>query len=161
MRILISVSNKDGIVDFVRKLDGEVIATYGTAKFLQKHGIQARKVSDLTGFEESRELKTLHSSIYSEIFFGKIGMVVVNLYPFEEYPSIDNIDIGGVTLLRAAAKNYDKVIVVSSPEQYGKVISKMDNVTEAFRLKLAYEAFECVARYDRTIAQWFKEKVEE
>jgi len=156
----VSVSDKRGIVEFVRNLEAEIIATEGTAKYLKENGIKVKNISDITGIKESRNLKTLHTKIYTDIFSGKIDVVVVNLYPFMENPCIENIDIGGVSLLRAAAKNYKKVLVLSSPEQYEEVLSRIDNLTEDFRLRLAREAFEYTASYDRAIAEWFKEKEE-
>ncbi len=160
MEVLISVSDKTGLVEFAGKLDGEVISTDGTARFLEENGIKITTTSELTGFEERRELKTLHHVIYEDVFSGKIGMVVVNLYPFEDEPSIDNIDIGGVSLLRAAAKNYSKVLPVCNPGRYQEVLRRMDNndLTEEFRRELALEAFEYVAKYDTAIAEWFKEQ---
>lgn len=156
MSILISVSDKTGLVDFAGKLEEKIISTEGTAKFLEENGIEVTRISDLTGIEERRELKTLHHRIYEEMFSGRIGMVVVNLYPFEQEPCLENIDIGGVTLLRAAAKNYKKVLPVCNPERYEEVLKKMNNLTEEFRQELALETFDYVARYDKAIAEWFQ-----
>lgn len=156
MAVLISVSDKTGLVEFAGKLEEEIISTGGTARFLVENGIEVTRVSDLTGVEERRELKTLHHQIYEDILSGKIGMVVVNLYPFEEEPSTANIDIGGVSLLRAAAKNYHKVLPVCSPGRYEEVLSRRNDLTEEFRKKLAIQTFEYVARYDTAIAEWFK-----
>lgn len=156
MLILISVSDKTGLVEFTQKLKGKIISTDGTALFLEENGIEVNRVSDFTGLKESRELKTLHHRIYEGIFFGEIEMVVVNLYPFEQEPSIDNIDIGGVCLLRAAAKNYMRVLPVSNPERYQEVVSKMNSMTEEFRRELAFETFGYITRYDKAIADWFK-----
>jgi len=159
MRALISVSNKEGIAKFaarLKELGIEILATEGTAKYLEEEGIKVRRVSELTGLEESHQLKTLHPLVYEAIFSGEIGIVVVNLYPFEKEPCIDNIDIGGVALLRAAAKNYKSCLAVSRPEQYDEVVETLKKgVTEEFRLKLACEAFEYVAAYDKAIAKWF------
>lgn len=156
MAVLISVSDKTGLLGFAGKLKDEIISTGGTDRFLEEKGIKVTRISDLTGVEERRELKTLHHPIYEGIFSGKIWMVVVNLYPFEQEPGIDNIDIGGVSLLRAAAKNYHKVLPVCSPERYEEVLQMIDNLTEEFSRELAAETFEYVARYDMAIAEWFK-----
>ncbi len=156
MSILISVNDKTGLVEFAGKLEEEIISTGGTARFLEENDIKVTRIKDLIGIEESRELKTLHHQIYEDILSGKIGMVVVNLYPFEEEPSITNIDIGGVSLLRAAAKNYHKVLPVCSPGRYEEVLSRRNNLTEEFRKKLAIQTFEYVARYDMAIAEWLK-----
>jgi phosphoribosylaminoimidazolecarboxamide formyltransferase/IMP cyclohydrolase len=158
MRVLISVFDKSGLVSFAKKLSGEIIATQGTANFLRTKGIDVKDISVITGMDESRELKTIHNRIYTDIFSGNIGMVVVNLYPFEEEPCIENIDIGGVCLLRAAAKNYKKVLAVCNPNQYGRVLSNMNDLDESFRLKLASEVFDYIARYERAISRWFSEK---
>ncbi|AEA47975.1 phosphoribosylaminoimidazolecarboxamide formyltransferase [Archaeoglobus veneficus] len=162
MRALISVSNKEGVAEFTAKLEEmgiEIFATEGTARSLEERGVRVRRLSELTGLKETHQLKTLHPAIYEAIFSGEIGMVVVNLYPFEEEPCIENIDIGGVTLLRAAAKNYRRCLAVSKPEQYDDVIKNLkEGLTEEFRLKLASEAFEYVAAYDKAIAEWFRTK---
>ncbi len=144
MRALISVSNKAGIAEFTARLKEvgiEILATEGTARYLEERGIKVRRLSELTGLKETHQLKTLHPAIYEAIFSGEIGIVVVNLYPFEKELCLENIDIGGVTLLRAAAKNYRRCLVVSRPEQYDEVIENLKNVTEEFRLRLACEAF--------------------
>ncbi len=159
MRALISVSSKEGVAEFAAKLEEmgiEILATEGTAKHLEERGVKVKRMSELTGLKETHLLKTLHPAVYEAIFSGEIGMVVVDLYPFEENPCIENIDIGGVTLLRAAAKNYRQVLVISSPEQYREVIvNLLKGVTEEFRLKLACKAFERIARYDAAISEWF------
>lgn len=159
MSILISVSDKTGLVEFAGKLEEKIISTEGTAKFLEENGIEVTRISDLTGIKERRELKTLHHRIYEEMFSGRIGMVVVNLYPFEQEPCLEKIDIGGVTLLRAAAKNYKKALPVCSPRRYEEVLKKMNNLTEEFRQELALETFDYVARYDKAIAEWFQKRV--
>ncbi|OYT59039.1 bifunctional phosphoribosylaminoimidazolecarboxamide formyltransferase/inosine monophosphate cyclohydrolase, partial [Euryarchaeota archaeon ex4484_178] len=149
MRAIISVSNKDGLESFAREiaeLGYEIIATGGTWRYLNSQGIQAKKVEEITNFPEilGGRVKTLHPAIMGGILarkeeelqdlnIGAIDMVVVNLYPFEKFVDaseedlIENIDIGGVALLRAAAKNYERVIVVSSPEQYEEVINLLKN----------------------------------
>ncbi|HET6514197.1 MAG TPA: bifunctional phosphoribosylaminoimidazolecarboxamide formyltransferase/IMP cyclohydrolase, partial [Thermodesulfovibrionales bacterium] len=145
-RVLISVSNKRGVVDFAQALSArgiEILSTGGTAKTLREAGIPVTEVSDYTGFPEMLDgrLKTLHPKIHGGLLsrrsnprdmedikkfgIGTIDMVVVNLYPFEETISkpnvtfeeaIENIDIGGPTMLRAAAKNFGDVAVVVDPE---------------------------------------------
>jgi len=159
MRALISVSNKEGIAEFAARLeemDIKILATEGTAKYLEENRIRVRRLSELTGLKESHQLKTLHPAVYEAIFSGEIGIVVVNLYSFEKEPCIENIDIGGVSLLRAAAKNYKHCLVVSSPESYDEVVANLENgISEQFRLKLACKAFERVAAYDEAITRWF------
>jgi len=157
-RALISVSEKDGIVEFGRQLEAlgiEIVSTGGTARLLQANGVKCREVSDLTGAPEILDgrVKTLHPRIHGAILslpkkeshvatlerenIEPIDMVVVNLYPFEKIAAaagstleeaLDEIDIGGVTLLRAAAKNFENVIVVSAPEQYGWVHDELRHV---------------------------------
>ncbi len=184
MRTLISVSDKTGLEDFARKLVSlgyEIISTGGTYKFLREHGIPATKVEEITGFGEmlGGRVKTLHPAIHGAILAKKkedlekygikgIDMVVVNLYPFEKYRNaeeedmIENIDIGGVALLRAGAKNYERVIVVSSPNQYDEVIDllKEEKFTLERRREYALEAFAKTASYDAMIynALWSKFK---
>ncbi len=175
MRALISVSDKTGIVEFAGalvELGWEVVSTGGTHRYLEEHGIPARKVEELTGFPEllNGRVKTLHPAIHGAILARKpeelngtgiepMDMVVVNLYPFEKFADaeeqemIENIDIGGVALLRAAAKNYERVIVVSAPEQYEEVISLLRSgaFTRDMRLKYAMRAFAITASYDSLI----------
>ncbi|KPK71255.1 hypothetical protein AMJ87_07525, partial [candidate division WOR_3 bacterium SM23_60] len=124
-RALISVANKEGIVQLakvLKKLSFEIIATGGTAKLLQDNGVSVVKISDYTGGSESSRVKTLSQRIAREILeTGEIGLVVCNLYPFYEQKGktademIEFIDIGGVTLIRAAAKNHRRVGVVFDP----------------------------------------------
>ena len=178
MRALISVSDKEGLEDFARFLaeNGyEIIATGGTKKFLDERGIKAISVEEITGYPEilNGRVKTLHPAIHGAILAERkedlekynlkgIDMVVVNLYPFEknignERDMIENIDIGGVALLRAAAKNYKRVLVVSSPSQYEEVIEaiKKGEINEEFRRKYALEAFALTASYDAMIYNSF------
>lgn len=166
-KALISVANKEGIVEFAKALKGmgfEIIATGGTQKLLSDNDIEAIKVSDYTGGSESERVKTLSQRIAKEILeTGDIGLVVCNLYPFfaqkgkplEEM--IELIDIGGVTLIRAAAKNYKKVCVVHDPNQYEYVIDALqkDQADENLRLELAKNAFDYIAWYDAIIAGYF------
>ena len=182
MRALISVSDKSGLEEFAKELVSlgyEIIATGGTYRFLKERNIEAKKVEDITGYAEmlNGRVKTLHPRIHGAILaksgedlkeynIEPIDIVVVNLYPFEKYRDaeeedmIENIDIGGVALLRAAAKNYKRVIVVSSIEQYQEVISllKEGNVDEEKRRALALEAFATTAAYDIMIYNSFWKK---
>lgn len=166
-KVLISVANKDGLVEFAKSLKEsgfEIIATGGTQKLLAENGIEAVKISDYTGGSESERVKTLSQRIAKEILeTGEIGMVVCNLYPFfaQKDKTLDEmielIDIGGVTLIRAAAKNYKKVSVVYDSAQYEAIISalKEEKMDEAFRLELARKAFDYIAWYDAVIAEYF------
>ena len=186
LRALISVSNKEGIVDFVkalRKRKVEIISTGGTAKLLEENNVKVMSVSDYTGFPEILDgrVKTLHPKIYGALLakqsdleqveklkeFGisKIDMVVVNLYPFEatvakpEYTlsdAIENIDIGGVSLLRAASKNYRDVIVITDPKDYLLILEEMNKndgeLSQETRMRLAVKAFSVTAHYDGHIS---------
>lgn len=166
-RALISVANKEGIVQLakvLKKLSFEIIATGGTAKLLQDNGMIVVKVSDYIGGSESSRVKTLSQRIAREILeTGEIGLVVCNLYPFFEQKGktademIEFIDIGGVTLIRAAAKNHKKVGVVFDPQQYPKIMDALKNhtLTEDVRLSLAQQAFDYIAWYDAIIADYF------
>jgi phosphoribosylaminoimidazolecarboxamide formyltransferase/IMP cyclohydrolase len=155
-RAIISVSDKEGIVDFSKKLVDrgvEIISTGGTASLLEKNGIKTRAVADVTGFPEMLDgrVKTLHPKIFAGLLarrdlpehmeqiqkmgIGKIDMVVVNLYPFKQTvlrqgaaleEIIENIDIGGPSMIRAAAKNYGSVAVVTNPASYGSILAEME-----------------------------------
>ncbi|KUG03672.1 imp cyclohydrolase / phosphoribosylaminoimidazolecarboxamide formyltransferase [hydrocarbon metagenome] len=185
-RALISVSNKDGIVNFARgleKMGFEIISTGGTYQTLQDAGVKVVKVSELTGFPEILDgrVKTLHPKVHGGILarrtddhlqqlqnndISTIDMVCVNLYPFRETVSkeqvkledaIENIDIGGPTMIRSAAKNYQDVIVVVKPEFYESVLNTLQeqgDIGEDMRLKLALEAFSHTASYDAMITAY-------
>lgn len=178
-RAIISVYDKTGIVEFAKKIAGEyeIISTGGTFQALKDAGVDAIEVSDVTQFEELLDgrVKTLHPNIHAGILaqesqfaeieaknIAPIDLVVVNLYPFIEASSkdfrleelVEYIDIGGVTLLRAAAKNFERVSVLSSPTQYNEFL-KTDNTQEA-RQKLALEVFKITASYDAAIANAFE-----
>ncbi|MBN2259434.1 MAG: bifunctional phosphoribosylaminoimidazolecarboxamide formyltransferase/IMP cyclohydrolase [Clostridiales bacterium] len=193
MRALISVSDKRGIVEFsqeLEKLQVEIFSTGGTYDILKENGIRVEKVSDLTGFEEIMEgrVKTLHPKIHGGILADRdieshlhdmemndiraIDLVVVNLYPFKEIikkdilldEAIENIDIGGPTMLRAAAKNYKHVNVVVEPEDYNKIIAeirKNGNTSLDFRRKLSIKAFEHTANYDSVISNYLRKQLDE
>ncbi|MBL1277096.1 MAG: bifunctional phosphoribosylaminoimidazolecarboxamide formyltransferase/IMP cyclohydrolase [Ectothiorhodospiraceae bacterium] len=185
-RALISVSDKNGILDFARDLSGhgvEILSTGGTAKLLADNDIEVVEVSDYTGFPEMMDgrVKTLHPKIHGGLLgrrgiddevmaengIAPIDLVVVNLYPFEQtvakpncdlLTAIENIDIGGPTMLRAAAKNHNAVTVVVDAKDYARVISEMNNndgaVTADTRFDLATKTFEHTAAYDGAIANY-------
>ena len=188
-RALISVSDKTGIVDFARglaQLGVEIVSTGGTATVLREAGIEVRDVSDLTGSPEilGGRVKTLHPRIHAGLLairddpehmevlasegIEPIDLVCVNLYPFErmvarqdtsESDAIENIDVGGPTMIRAAAKNHRFVAVVVQPESYDAVLAELEEtgggVSGATRHWLANEAFAFTARYDAAISRWF------
>lgn len=172
-KALISVANKEGVVDFARALADlkyQIIATGGTYKLLKENGIETTVISDYTGGSESERVKTLSQKVAKEILeTGEIGLVVCNLYPFFEQKGksldemIEFIDIGGVTLIRAAAKNFKKVGVAYDPVQYPKIIEALKNHSfdEELRLDLAKEAFRYIAWYDVVIAQYFSDDIDE
>ncbi len=184
-RALISVSDKTGIVDFARALHAEhgveILSTGGTARLLADAGIPVTEVSDYTGFPEMMDgrVKTLHPKIHGGLLgrrgiddavmaehgIAPIDLVVVNLYPFEKTvadpdcdlaTAIENIDIGGPTMLRAAAKNHAAVTVVVEAADYERVLDEMSRhdggVSDAVRFDLAVKTFEHTARYDGAIA---------
>jgi phosphoribosylaminoimidazolecarboxamide formyltransferase/IMP cyclohydrolase len=194
-RALLSVSDKTGIVEFARGLSAlgiEIVSTGGTATTLSEAGLQVRAISDLTGFPEIMDgrVKTLHPRLYAGLLALRddpdhirtaeehevefIDLVCVNLYPFErtaarrdttEAEVIENIDIGGPTLIRAAAKNWRYVAPVTTPESYDAVLAELREsdrrLSPATRESLAAEAFAVTARYDAAIARWFQEKRED
>ncbi len=194
-RALLSVSDKTGIVEFARglaELGVEIVSTGGTAQQLSEAGIPVRSISNLTGFPEIMDgrVKTLHPKLYAGILALRdnaehmaaaqqqdvefVDLVCVNLYPFErtanargvpESEVIENIDIGGPTMIRAAAKNSDFVAPLVSPESYDAVLAELREadrrLSPATREFLAAEAFAYTARYDTAIARWFQEKRED
>jgi len=185
-RALISVSNKDGVVEFARGLEQlgyDIISTGGTFKTLQEAGIKVRQVADVTGFPEILDgrVKTLHPKIHGGILARRIpehlqqiadnaiepiDIVAVNLYPFRETiakpdvdlaEAIENIDIGGPTMVRSAAKNYQDVVIIVKPEFYAPVLQELQasgQVSEATRFQLAREAFSHTAAYDAMISSY-------
>ncbi|RLA35088.1 MAG: bifunctional phosphoribosylaminoimidazolecarboxamide formyltransferase/inosine monophosphate cyclohydrolase [Gammaproteobacteria bacterium] len=185
-RALLSVSDKTGIIDFANALaerDVELLSTGGTARLLAEAGLDVIEVSDHTGFPEMMDgrVKTLHPKVHGGILgrrgtdeavmaehgIAPIDLVVVNLYPFRETvarpdcdlpTAIENIDIGGPTLLRAAAKNHAAVTVVVNAADYSQVIEEMaandGAVSDATRFRLATSAFEHTASYDGAIANY-------
>ena len=194
-RALLSVSDKTGIVEFARGLADlgiEIISTGGTAGRLAEAGIAVRSIDDLTGFPEIMDgrVKTLHPKLYAGLLAVRdnpehaqaaadhdveyVDLVVVNLYPFERTAArrgsldsevIENIDIGGPTMIRAAAKNHAYAAPVVGPESYDAVLDELReadrHLSPATRESLAAEAFAYTARYDTAIARWFQEKHED
>lgn len=188
-RALLSVSDKKEIGSFARNLrsmDIEILSTGGTAQVLKKEGIRIREISKLTGFPEilNGRVKTLHPSVYGGLLAVRgneehqeeikkhniqtIDLIAVNLYPFREVikkggtpdQAIENIDIGGPAMLRAAAKNHEHVAVAVSPNDYAEIIAVLERengyLTPEMRTKLAKKAFQYTADYDKAIAKWFK-----
>jgi phosphoribosylaminoimidazolecarboxamide formyltransferase/IMP cyclohydrolase len=194
-RALLSVSDKTGIVEFAERLssfDIEIISTGGTKKVLKDAGIQVVPISSFTGAPELLDgrVKTLHPAVHGGILFRRnnpehvqqlkehdmrpIDMVVINLYPFEQTVArddatdeeiIENIDIGGPSMIRSAAKNHDDVVVVTSTEQYNSLLKEMDksrgSVSYNTRFEFAKKAFADTARYDSLIAGYFSRKAAE
>lgn len=187
-RALISVSDKHGIQDFaqvLRRFNVEVLSTGGTARLLQETGLAVRMVSEYTGSPEMLDgrVKTLHPKIHAGLLalrdhsdhleqvrqYGVdlIDLVVVNLYPFEQTvaragvtlaEAVEMIDIGGPAMIRSAAKNYQSVAVVTSPDQYPSVAEELlashGGLTLETRARLALDAFRRTAHYDSMIAAY-------
>ncbi|MQL49951.1 bifunctional phosphoribosylaminoimidazolecarboxamide formyltransferase/IMP cyclohydrolase [Photorhabdus khanii] len=186
-RALLSVSDKSGIVEFAKALSQrgvELLSTGGTARLLADSGLKVTEVSDYTGFPEMMDgrVKTLHPKVHGGILgrrrqddeimeqhqISPIDMVVVNLYPFAQTvakpdctleDAVENIDIGGPTMVRSAAKNHKDVAIVVNSNDYEKIIEEMDNnqgsLTQSTRFDLAIKAFEHTAAYDSMIANYF------
>jgi len=194
-RAVISVSNKEGVVEFAKALISmgvEILSTGGTAKTLRDAGISVKEVSEYTGFPEMLDgrVKTLHPKIHGGLLSRRdnlkdmeeikkhgidtIDMVVVNLYPFEETISrpgvtfaeaIENIDIGGPTMLRSASKNFQDVAVIVDPSDYKKIIREMKKLkrtlSDRTRLKLAKKVFRRTSQYDKAIAAYLSKVAKE
>ena len=190
-RALISVSDKSGVVEFasaLRDMGVALLSTGGTYRLLQEHGLEVTEVADYTGFPEMMDgrVKTLHPKVHGGILARRgqddvvmaehgidaIDMVVVNLYPFEATvarpdcsleDAIENIDIGGPTMVRAAAKNHRFVNIVVNASDYGSILAEMrDNhgaTSLATRFDLAIKAYEHTAAYDGAIANYFGKQV--
>ncbi|HIQ31217.1 MAG TPA: bifunctional phosphoribosylaminoimidazolecarboxamide formyltransferase/IMP cyclohydrolase [Aquifex aeolicus] len=187
MRALISVYRKEGVEEVARvlqKLGYEILSTGGTAEYLRNHGIEIKDVSTITGFPEilGGRVKTLHPAIYGGILFRDwverdaveikelgiepVDVVVINLYPFEEMMKegieerelMEFVDIGGPSLIRAAAKNYLRVVPLVDPEDYRWVMEKMERDTLSLRDRayLAWKAFSHTAYYDSVISSFLK-----
>src|ERR1043166_6598110 len=191
-RALISVSDKQGIAEFARALEKQgvdIISTGGTAELLRKEKIPVREISSFTAFPEVLEgrVKTLHPRVHGgllykrgntkheaearECGFEPIDLVVVNLYPFEDTvakpdvklaEAIENIDIGGPSMIRSAAKNHESVTVGVDPDDYGAVLENIrDNkgeTTQKLRERLAVKAFARTADYDRAISSFLNKQ---
>ena len=190
-RALVSVSDKSGLVDFVSGLQAagwEIIATGGTQKLLENSGIKTIGISDVTGFPEicDGRVKTLHPKVHGGLLARRdepshlqaleengisfIDLVCVNLYPFRETiakegvsmaDAIENIDIGGPSMLRSAAKNYNDVTVVCDPADYNTILAEINatgNTTLETRLQLSAKAYTHTAQYDACIATYMREK---
>jgi phosphoribosylaminoimidazolecarboxamide formyltransferase/IMP cyclohydrolase len=194
-RALISVSDKTGVADFAKGLAAlgvEILSTGGTATALREAGLEVTDVSEFTGQEEilGGRVKTLHPRLHAALLarrgdpehvatleregIAPIDVVCVNLYPFEQTiaahdvapeVAIENIDIGGPTMIRAAAKNHESVAVVVKPESYDAVLAELEEsggeISASTRHWLANEAFAQTARYDAAISRWFSTEYEE
>jgi phosphoribosylaminoimidazolecarboxamide formyltransferase/IMP cyclohydrolase len=190
VRAIVSVSDKSDVVDFARglkELGIEIFSTGGTKKSLEAAGVKIHSVSELTGFPEilNGRVKTLHPAVHGGILARRdlpqhlseltqnriepIEMVVVNLYPFVETvtkaevsldEALENIDIGGPSMLRSAAKNFPSVLVVVDPGDYDTILQKLrqGNIDSEYRKRLAQKAFQHVALYDTAIAQYLNEE---
>ena len=186
---LISVSNKEGVIEFAQglnKLGYRILSTGGTAKLLAENKVPVTQISDYTKSKEMLDgrVKTLHPKVFGGILavrsnkehmkqikennFELIGIVAVNLYPFEETvaknksfeEAIENIDIGGPSLLRASAKNFESTLTIVDPRDYKLALEalKKDKVGKELRRSLALKVFEHTARYDSIINNYFSEK---
>ena len=189
-RALISVSNKLGLVDFARGLADagvQIFSTGGTGRHLEGHGITVHDIAEYTGFPEMMDgrLKTLHPKVFGGILcrhdrpddmaallehqIQRFDLVVVNLYPFEDTvarndvtlsEAIEQIDIGGPSLVRAAAKNHAFVTIATHPEQYAAILEQLEeqgSTTLDMRRRLAGDAFTSTARYDQAISDYFNQ----
>ena len=191
VKALISVSDKTGIVEFAKELEKkgiEIISTGGTYKKLKEEGVNAIEISELTGFPECLDgrVKTLHPKVHAGILamrsnenhmkqlqdlnIDTIDFVVVNLYPFKQTilkdnvtraEAVENIDIGGPTMLRSAAKNYQDVAVITDPKDYEIVLNELNNngkVSVDTKFYLMQKVFEHTANYDAMICKYIKEQ---
>ena len=192
-RAVVSVSDKKGVVDFAKELSSmgvEILSTGGTAKTMREAGVTVKDVSEHTGFPEMLDgrVKTLHPKIHGGLLSRRgnekdmeeikkhgidtIDMVVVNLYPFEATISkpdvtfddaIENIDIGGPTMLRSASKNFQDVAVVVDPDDYTEVLDEMKKMNNELsyktKLKLAQKVFAHTSRYDSLIADYLAKTI--
>ncbi len=193
-RALLSVSDKTGIVELGKFLSNngvEIISTGGTMKALREAGVPVTYVSDVTGFPEIMDgrVKTLNPKIHGAILAVRsnpehmkaladhnitpIDLVVVNLYPFRETISkpgvteaeaIENIDIGGPAMVRASAKNFKDVVIVTYPRRYAQLMEMLDkdgDIDQHTRKELAFEAFSHTAEYDTMISEYLKKQLAE
>lgn len=192
-RALISVSDKTGIVEFAKemeKLGVDIVSTGGTYKTLSEAGVKVINISDVTGFPECLDgrVKTLHPKIHAgilairnnqehmdklkELGVDTIDMVVINLYPFKQTilkqgveleEAIENIDIGGPTMIRAAAKNYQDVTVIVDPNDYAAVLEELKakgEISRETKFRLAWKVFEHTSHYDTLIAGYLRKKAD-
>jgi phosphoribosylaminoimidazolecarboxamide formyltransferase/IMP cyclohydrolase len=191
-RALLSVSDKRGLEDFARRLSRagvEILSTGGTAESLRSAGIAVKDVSEITGFPEIMDgrVKTLHPRVHGGLLakradalhlaaaerhgIGLIDLLAVNLYPFEAAVArgaaaeevIENIDVGGPAMIRAAAKNHESVTVVVDPDDYGAVLAEIEATggsSAALRREMALKAFALTASYDAAIAAWLSNRSE-
>jgi len=193
MRALISVSDKTGILEFARELSSlgvKIISTGGTAARLRDNGVDVIGISEVTGFPECLDgrVKTLHPAVHggilamrdkpdhmqqlAELKIETIDIVAINLYPFKETimkstvtleDAIENIDIGGPTMLRSAAKNHKDVVVICDPKDYGQVIEELKaegTVSYATKYRLALKVFQHTAAYDAMISDYLRKEID-
>ena len=185
-RALISVTNKDGIVEFAKgleKLGFEIVSTGGTLNKLVCEGVKAIAIDEVTKFPEMLDgrVKTLHPMVHGGLLYRRdleshvqtikehgihpIDLVCVYLYEFEKAlksnkpmaDMIENIDIGGPSMIRSAAKNFKDVLIVTDPKDYSDVLNAIENNLDDYnyRLNLAYKAFSCTGAYDAMISRYF------
>ncbi len=191
-RAIVSVSDKTGVQEFARELQSfgvEILSTGGTAKALRESGLKITDISEYTGFPEMLDgrVKTLHPKVHGGLLairdnpahaqkmkehgIKPIDLVVINLYPFEATvakPSctleeaIENIDIGGPSMLRAGAKNYPYVTVIVDPADYRPILEEMKKgggvVSQETNFRLAKKVYQLTARYDKAISQYLEKK---
>jgi phosphoribosylaminoimidazolecarboxamide formyltransferase / IMP cyclohydrolase len=192
-KVIISVSDKSGVADFAKELDAfgvEFLSTGGTAKMLREAGLKVKDISEYTGFPEMLDgrVKTLHPKVHGGLLgvrsnpehvkvmkehgIENIDMIVVNLYPFKQTISkkgctleeaIENIDIGGPTMLRSAAKNFESVTVVIDPTDYKVIINEMKRnngeVSRNTNFTLAVKVFKTTHEYDGMITKYLKKNI--
>ncbi len=190
-RALVSVTDKTGVVDFAKgleKLGFEVVSTGGTLKALQEGGVKAIGIEQVTGFPEILDgrVKTLHPKVHGGLLYRRddpkhvetiiemgitpIDLVCCNLYAFDkalekhaDLPEmVENIDIGGPSMIRSAAKNFKDVLIVTEPSDYNDVLKALENHTDdfKFRMNLAYKAYSKTAAYDTMISKYFASQLD-
>jgi phosphoribosylaminoimidazolecarboxamide formyltransferase/IMP cyclohydrolase len=183
-RALISVTDKTGLINFLNQIKiNEIVSTSGTAKYLNDNGISCVEVSEVTNFSEvlGGRVKTLHPKIHmpllarldraedvaelNQLNIKNFDLVIVNLYDFETHPQIENIDIGGVAILRAASKNYEWVTVLTDPNDYQTTISFFNNRPNQlakirFNKKLAAKSFSNISLYDQNVSKFLLDEQE-
>ncbi len=191
-RAIISLSDKSGILEFAKEVQAlgvEILSTGGTAKVLREGGLKVTDISAYTGFPEMMDgrVKTLHPKVHGGLLglrenpdhvkkmqehgIKPIDMVVINLYPFESTvakpncpleEAIENIDIGGPSMLRAGAKNYPYVTVIVDPADYRPILTEMKRsagaVSKETNFRLAKKVYQLTARYDQAIAEYLEKK---